>query len=302
METGNILIMAASTFALGAHESLISPEGELIPVLPAPPPIKRASKFSKRLFWTLNGPLESSIQVLPSQYYERKTVMEPYYRPATVDTPASWHPVSQENIYTTAEQTTTVQIQTFESFNMHWNEVNWDDSGGRLTPFYEADPNFDPRLDLNPDLGIPICPIFPSDYTLTVTTAGDYLTIHEYVSAVHPWLMSIRETLLQALGYGQAGNFKWTSESKLVVLHAVGAVDVGEEKDWIRDHRKPREPLIGPQWPPEERRRRFQEMRMAWSRARARNREGAEAREREIEEMDPGIAPWCHPGTDWDSI
>lgn len=204
--------------------------------------------------------------------------MEPYYRPATDDAPASWHPVSQENLYTNAQQTVKVGIQTFAFYQELWSDSNWEDSGARWAALAREDPDFDPG-NLDPDLGIPICPIRTEDYHLTVTAAGDYLTIHEYVSAVHPWLMSIRETLLEALWYTDGRNAKWTSESKMVVVSAVGSVHVGAEEDWIRTHQKPREPLIGPTLPRDEGRRRRDEIPMAASRERIRAREEAEARE-----------------------
>ncbi|KAH6679968.1 hypothetical protein F5X68DRAFT_263664 [Plectosphaerella plurivora] len=254
---------------------------------PDPALIPRASDASKRLFWTLNGPLESSIQVSPSPYYEPEAVMEAYCRPATDDGPASWHPVSEENLFTMAHQTVKVRIENFAGYEQLWSDLNWEDSGAKWAALARDDPDFDP-YDHDPDLGIPICPINVDDHILTVTTTEDYLTIHEYVSAVHPWLMSIREIIVEALWYTNGRGTSWTSESKLVVARGAGSIHVGGEKDWRRSHRKPYVPFIGPMQP----RPPVEERMMAMARERIRVLEEAKARERETQGADteaPGL-------------
>jgi hypothetical protein len=184
---------------------------------------------SKRLFWTLNGPRESSIQVVPSRYHEPEALMEPYYHPAA----EVWHPVSQESLYTPAQQTTAVKIDNFWDYEELWFDKNWEDSGAFWAALERDDPDFDPG-DRDPDYyGIPICPIHVDDCRLRVTTAGEYLTIREDVSVVHPWLMSIRKTLLEALKYTDTNDstVTWRSESKLVLAKVAGMLRVGGESE-----------------------------------------------------------------------
>ena len=68
------------------------------------------------------------------------------------------------------------------------------------------------------------------DTQLEVTAQGEFLTVHDYVSAVHPWLMARRDTVLDALGkaYGDPG---WPSETKLAVLYlGPGPLNIGHEE------------------------------------------------------------------------
>src|SRR4051812_10569442 len=36
--------------------------------------------------------------------------------------------------------------------------------------------------------------------SLTVNATGEFITVHDYIFAVHPWLMGLREKILQASG------------------------------------------------------------------------------------------------------
>ncbi|KXH40423.1 hypothetical protein CSIM01_10171 [Colletotrichum simmondsii] len=180
-----------------------------------------------RLFWTLNGPLESAIQVTPNRYYEPGDVMEPYFRPVSAEESASglepsWHPVSQESLMAPPVTTITVRVEALDEWEQLWAELNRYCVADTLT-----DPNR-PRA---------------KDVQLEVTTAGTFLTIHEYVSAVHPWLMGMRERILDALGKLKLGA-PWPPETKLAVHLLGGPIYIGAEDGWARRHKKPSPPLM----------------------------------------------------------
>ncbi|TLD19112.1 hypothetical protein PspLS_09892 [Pyricularia sp. CBS 133598] len=79
-----------------------------------------------RLFWTLNGPLESTIQVMPDQWYDPDAVMEPYFcPPATPGAEPSWHPISLEPLTTPTSSTITVEPYCIEAWEDLWRDLHW---------------------------------------------------------------------------------------------------------------------------------------------------------------------------------
>ncbi|CCF42469.1 hypothetical protein CH063_02844 [Colletotrichum higginsianum] len=177
------------------------------------------SPASRRLLWTLNGPLESAIQVAPGQYYEAGDIMEPYFHPGDADVAPSWHPVSQESLMVPQVPTVTVRIYCLDDWEQLWVEFNR----------YCLDTKNDPRRPR------------AKDVELEVTAgSGAFLTIHEYVSAVHPWLMGMRERLLYALGKTDGKGVPWPPEAKLAVTHfGSGALIIQTEDKWAYSRRKP---------------------------------------------------------------
>lgn len=177
------------------------------------------SPSSKRLFWTLSGPLESAIQVAPDQYYEAGAVMEPYFRPGDAEVAPSWHPVSQESLMEPQVPAVTVRVYCLDDWEQLWVELNR----------YCLDTKNDPRRPR------------AKDVELTVTAgSGAFLTIHEYVSAVHPWLMGMRERILDALGKTEGQGALWPPETKLAVLRfGAGALRIDIEDKWAWWHEKP---------------------------------------------------------------
>ncbi|KAK2776569.1 hypothetical protein CKAH01_12342 [Colletotrichum kahawae] len=181
------------------------------------------SAASKRLFWTLNGPLETAIQVAPNQYYEPGNVMEPYFRPAAAGLAPSWHPVSQESLMEPQVATITVRLECFDAWEDLWVELHR----------HCTDTRTDPRRPR------------AKDVQLKVTASGGdgtFVTIHDYVSAVHPWIMDMREPLLDVL-YKVGGGQLFLPEMKLAVLQfGVGPLSIGREDQWASFHKKPKPP------------------------------------------------------------
>lgn len=183
-------------------------------------PPKQISAAGHRLFWTLNGPIESAIQVAPSQWHEAGIVMEPYFQPGRspsdgVDGASRWHPVSQESLMEPRATNVKVRIQCVDSWEELWVELHLDCPGTKNHKRPWA-----------------------RDTQLEVTASGAFLTVHEYVSAVHPWLMEMREKLLDILGKLD-GNAPWPPETRLAVLYlGPGPLRIGREEKWVDWHRK----------------------------------------------------------------
>ncbi|KAH6845711.1 hypothetical protein B0I37DRAFT_191175 [Chaetomium sp. MPI-CAGE-AT-0009] len=240
----------------------------------------------KRLFWRLNGSLEreGTIQVAPSEYYEPGTIMEPYIGPD-----GSLHPISQASLMEPPISSHTVRIACIDEWEQYWAEQHSRCHDGPVHELYPR--RLGPRPDdetLDPGIFVLECcgqkrPWAYNTY-LQVATQGEFLTVHEYISAVHPWLMAMRDTLLYALGQ-MDGQRTWSPETKLAVLYLGPApLRIDHEDKWAWWHKKPRQARAptGDQPSSEELHRRAMERAMARSRAMIRAREEA-ARVAEME-------------------
>jgi len=114
---------------------------------------------------------------------------------------------------------------------------------------------------------------------LKVEAAGDFVTVHEYVSAVHLWLIDMRDKLLDVLGKME-GQPPWPPEIRLAVFYFGRAqVRVGREERLAWWHRRPpaaRSTAAGSE--EEERRRRVMARLMTQSAAMIRERTEEAAR------------------------
>ncbi len=74
--------------------------------------------------------------------------------------------------------------------------------------------------------------------TLTVEAEGEFLTVDDFVSAVHPWLLSLREDILSASGDLLSGK-PLPPDTKLMVSYPEpGSLMVMEEEAWKRFRKK----------------------------------------------------------------
>jgi hypothetical protein len=74
--------------------------------------------------------------------------------------------------------------------------------------------------------------------SVVVRSSGEFVTIHDYLSTVHPWLVGLREDLLGSMTY--LDEEPLTKETKIVV----GSDDpenlkIYKEAEWIGHRRKP---------------------------------------------------------------
>ncbi|KAL2194156.1 hypothetical protein P885DRAFT_11069, partial [Corynascus similis CBS 632.67] len=196
------------------------------------------STAGKRLFWRLNSPLQTAIQVAPSEYYEPGDMMEPYFGPD-----GSSHPVSQTSLLEPPVLSVTARVLCIDAWERNWADMHWlcreapvnDEYPRRLGPRPD-DESFDPCMYLVESCGQKRP--WAYDTYLQIAAQGEFLTVHEYVSAVHPWLMAMRDTILNALGK-MAGNPKWPPETKLAVLNLwPDSLHIGYEDMWACWHKK----------------------------------------------------------------
>ncbi|KAK6215409.1 hypothetical protein QIS74_08428 [Colletotrichum tabaci] len=148
--------------------------------------------------------------------------MVPYFRPGDADAAPSWHPVSQESLLEPQAEAVTVTLYCLDDWEQLWVELKR----------YCLDTKNDPRRPRSKDV------------KLEVTAGnGTFLTVHEYVSAVHPWLMGMRERILDALGNTVGQGALWPPETKLAVTRfGYGPLWIETEDKWAYSRRKPDPP------------------------------------------------------------
>jgi hypothetical protein len=209
---------------------------------------REVTTAGKRLFWTLNGALEDAIQVAPSEYYDPGVFdsMEPYFGPD-----GSPHAVSQASLMEPPVSSLTVRIQCIDEWERAWFQLHWlchdadypDPNLGRFGPC-PSDETLDPPVYLSECCGQKRP--WSHDTQLQVAAQGEFLTVYEFVSAVHPWLMAMRDTLLDVLGKMDSAP-KWPPETKLAVLNiGPGPLRIGHEDRWAWWHKRPVLPVVHP--------------------------------------------------------
>ncbi|KAK4149619.1 hypothetical protein C8A00DRAFT_46791 [Chaetomidium leptoderma] len=245
---------------------------------------------------TASAPADSgehgAIQVAPSEYYEPGAVMEPYFGPD-----GSPHAVSQASLMEPPVSSQTVRVRCIDSWEELWADQHWgcDADPSPLYPNWRRrgprpdDETFEPTIYLLECCGQKRP--WAYDTYLQVAAQVEFLTVHEFVSAVHPWLMAMRDTLLDVLGKLN-GHPPWPPETKLAVLDLwPGSLRIDHEDKWARCHRRPPVPRPATeQLSAEERSRKAMERVMTMAAVKERARE-EEARAAEMDkEIDSNIS------------
>ncbi|KAH6723796.1 hypothetical protein DL95DRAFT_522039 [Leptodontidium sp. 2 PMI_412] len=138
-----------------------------------------------RLVWSFSGSLETSISVMASAY--NVDVLEPYFQP-TAGGGSSWHVISKSSL-------THPPINHSEPDSCNESE---DLRYGDL-------PDYNPEKDEDPP-HLLVCggtdrPRNKSGGVLvTASQSGPgFVTVHDYITTVHPWLMRNRDDILDAM-------------------------------------------------------------------------------------------------------
>ena len=178
----------------------------------------------------------------------------------------------------------TVRIGCIDDWEQAWTDQHWRCHDAPVNDLYPR--RLGPRPDdetFDPNIYVLECcgqkRPWAYDTQLQVAAQGEFLTVHEYILAVHPWLMAMRDTLLDVLGKVH-GNPKWLPETKLAVLYlGPGPLRIGHEDRWAWWHKRREPQVVHPSiahLSAEERSQRTVERLKAMAAARIRAREEAE--------------------------
>ena len=210
------------------------------------------SPDAKRLKWALEGSLMTAVEVMHDMKYDPKIPTAPY-----ADQTASttiWHPISQSPLTEPKVSSVMVHIPTVDDWEYEWLEFHRfchhpDESGENPDEFLFGDlPGYDSDSDEEEDVHLLRCcgadrPRKKSE-TLLVKATGEFLTIHDYLSVVHPWLLKRREDI-----YGAEGNLMKNEplpwNTRLVISYGLpDEINFSTEEDWRKDMSK-EPPKIG---------------------------------------------------------
>lgn len=169
------------------------------------------SPGTKRIFWSLDGPLSTSIKVMETFF--NPDSLEPYFQQTTGCN--SWHPISESPLTEPKISSTTVYVCELLGWKEQWLEIHSThidlDSdvrdqygdGVEIGPL----PNYNPEEDEEgPEHLLKCCgtkrPCGKGDPLVVKPTisGNNFITVQGYISAVHPWLISLREDILWTKG------------------------------------------------------------------------------------------------------
>lgn len=178
---------------------------------------------AKRIRWVLDGPLETAISVMNQPYHEPDTKPEPYWTSS-----GGWHALAQEPYTEPKVSSITVSVSQIDDWEDQWRELHLDC----------ADPPSDDEGE-DEDFPSECCGEqrpHPQDMTLVVKASKEFVTIHDYVSAVHPWLMRIYDDLLGALAVLDDAQTRLSlpaGEHLMVTFGGPDLLSVGTKDEWL---------------------------------------------------------------------
>lgn len=180
------------------------------------PVIGRISQPGRRLLWNLQGPLSSAISVLAEDENPDGS-REPYFRHG--DDGTDRHPISNEPVTEQALATLTVTEENLSGWQDEWWNINGEGFDEDVQPWRgDLPPTFEP---------------------LVVTASNrEFVSIHDYLSAVHPWLMARHKHILRARHVADDHYVPGLVEERLLVLaQDTELVFVVDEQEWLADLR-----------------------------------------------------------------
>ncbi|ORY10360.1 hypothetical protein BCR34DRAFT_602198 [Clohesyomyces aquaticus] len=147
-----------------------------------------------RLQWTLLDPLTSAIPIMEDKIYDPNKPMVPY----CVETTPSpkWSPISQSPLTEPKISSITVHVRQLDDWEENWLDIH--QGHASPGPHFEGSGafRFGELSDYNsdsdeegPDNLLRCCGIDrlrKKKQSLLVKATGEFLTIHDFVSAVHP--------------------------------------------------------------------------------------------------------------------
>ena len=174
------------------------------------------SPDAERIFWPLDGVFPTAISVMKT--LKSTDALEPYFGGDTSgsgsdsDSNGTWHAISQLSLTEPEISSITVSVMDFE----HWEEtwLDWHrehlEEPSRQFVLDEDNPKmrmiedgWETDSDDEGDL-VTCCneerPVAKQAVKLVVNPAAgrEFVTIHDYLSAVHPWLISLRGEIMKA--------------------------------------------------------------------------------------------------------
>ncbi|KAI1376909.1 hypothetical protein F4677DRAFT_60727 [Hypoxylon crocopeplum] len=165
----------------------------------------------RRLFWTLDGPLAESIWIMENA--NNPDSLEPYFNGEE----QSWHTASNSPLTEPKVSSITVHVNDLDDWEDNWLDCHRDhsdpdcgdearDENGKLMVQWGELPDYDSDEDEEGQPGhLLMCcgtrrPRGKAASVVVKPATEAFVTVHDYLSTVHPWLVSVRDDLLSAMG------------------------------------------------------------------------------------------------------
>jgi len=222
-----------------------------------------------RLCWTLDGPLDTAISVMTNPYYdpgEPESARVPYARAAPDGGDPTLHPISGASVSNPPVSSMIISVSELQMWPDAWMDVH----EGHSLPGSDPDWQWGPAPPHAPAVArewdklhlLRCCgeerPWDKDEACLTVRASADFVTIHDFVAQVHPWLMGMRQDLVDAAAYGwnHCGE-PLPPDTRFMVFPYPNTISVLPEDEWAEEcSERMVAPLIVPypqplpgQWP-----------------------------------------------------
>lgn len=183
-----------------------------------------------RLFWSLDGPFPEAISVMKDRHSPLS--LTPYFSDGT------FHPISQESISAPKISSVIVSVLELDTWEDSWETIHdKHDDGGLPERWFGTLDDYDPEMDIGEDdqfllgcCGEPR-PIGKEFRVVVRPASGDFVTVHDYISTVHPWLMDLKGDIESArdIFHGENG-----ISDLMVSLVSLGMLSIEERSHWIK--------------------------------------------------------------------
>ncbi|OBT82859.1 hypothetical protein VE02_08560 [Pseudogymnoascus sp. 03VT05] len=213
------------------------------------------SPATKRLFWPLDGVSPTAISVMKTP--RSPSDLEPYFQlDARGSGGGTWHEISQVPLTEPKVSSVEVSVYDLDQWEFDWIEWHRDHAGGEFDPEYvtygdlsdEDRPYANDQKeggsweeDSDTEFLVKCCgedrPLRKRGIKLVVThSAGNrFVTVHDYVSAVHPWLMNLREDILKAKTVARPQPYNALAPTEWMVKNGP-ELEIEEKEGWIWEH------------------------------------------------------------------
>lgn len=162
----------------------------------------RLSQHMQRIRWKPFGPLADSIYVAENSS-EPSSPQQPYQTG-----PTSFHPISASPLSEPPISSITVTQSDLEYWEEDWVEEHVPHADDDQAVWIDLPPGTVREEEVDGDDGegrklMRCCgtsrPVVPPALTVR-STSQQFVTIHDYITAVHPWLQTIKGSILEAKG------------------------------------------------------------------------------------------------------
>ncbi|KAL7957134.1 hypothetical protein V8C34DRAFT_325504 [Trichoderma compactum] len=197
------------------------------------------SPAAKRLYWPLEGVFPSAISVMRTA--RSVAELDPFFRPDTSGSGnGTWHEISSLPLTDPKVSSIEASLRHLDQWESDWLAWHRDHTAAEFKADWEEDSDTeflirccgDDRTLRERGLKIKVTP----------SAGNNFVTVHAYVSVVHPWLMGLRGDIIRVkavarpMPYLESGdNIEWMVSNLTAPQH-----EIMTKEFWVEMHRPPR--------------------------------------------------------------